>query len=268
MTDDVARRHALRSTFNTAAERYDRLRPRYPPALFDDLAALAGLAEGSRVLEVGCGTGQATCDLADRGYVVTALELGEELAALAARRFADVPNVEIVRADFETWPLPSRPFDAVLFATSFHWLDPATRASRAAAAVRPGGAVATIRTHHVAGGTDAFFDDAQDCYLRWDPESETRVYLTPGADIPVDSEGLDELGSVELRRHEWEGTYSREAYIELLLTYSGHIALAPENQAGLLDCIGRLIEERYGGSIVKRYLFELFVARLSEPAGA
>ena len=265
MTDDAARRHALRSTFDTAAERYDRLRPRYPPALFDDLASLAGLSQGSRVLEVGCGTGQATRDLADRGYAVTALELGAELAAVAAGRFADVPNVDVVRADFEKWRLPPQPFDAILFATSFHWLDPETRASRAAAAVRRGGAVATVRTHHVAGGTDAFFDAAQDCYLRWDPESEQRVYLTPAAEVPVDSEGLDGVDVLlppTLRRHEWEGTYTREAYIELLLTYSGHIALAPDSQAGLLDCIGRLIDERYGGSIAKRYLFELFVARV------
>jgi SAM-dependent methyltransferase len=265
VTDETARRLALRATFDTAAERYERVRPRYPAGLFDDLASLARLEAGSRVLEVGCGTGQATRHLSERGYLVTALELGADLAAVAAARFADVPNVEVVRADFEAWPLPAEPFDAVLFATSFHWLDPAMRAARAAAAVRPGGAVATIRTHHVAGGTHAFFDDAQDCYLRWDPESEMRVYLTPAAEIAVHSEGLDGADGLfppALRRHEWEETYTREAYIELLLTYSGHIALEPPNQAGLLDCIGRLIDERYGGSIAKRYLFELFVARV------
>lgn len=265
MKDEGARRHSLRATFNTAADGYDRIRPRYPPALFNDLAMLAGLAAGSRVLEVGCGTGQATRHLADRGYLVTALELGAELAALAARRLADRPNVEVILGDFESWPLPPTPFDAVLFATSFHWLDPSRRASRAAAAVRPGGAVATIRTHHVAGGTGAFFDDVQDCYLRWDPATEPGIHLTPAANIPVDSEGLDGvdvLAPFELRRHEWEGTYSRAEYIDLLSTYSGHIALEPANRAGLLDCIARLIDDRYGGSITKRYLFELFVARV------
>ena len=262
MTDDAARRLSRRATFNTAAERYDRIRPRYPAALFDDLASLAGLRAGSRVLEVGCGTGQATRHLADRGYEVTALELGADLATVATDRLAGRANVHVLNADFETWPAPAEPFDAVLFATSFHWLDPATRASRAAAAVRAGGAVASLRTHHVAGGTEAFFDDAQDCYLRWDPESVERVYLTPAAEIPVDSEGLDELGSIELRRHEWESRYTKDEYVELLLTYSGHIALEPDNQAGLLECIARLIDERYGGSIAKRYLFELFVARV------
>src|SRR3954451_6870462 len=48
----------LRWTFEEAPELYDRVRPGYPEELFDGLAGLAGLREGSRVLELGCGTGQ------------------------------------------------------------------------------------------------------------------------------------------------------------------------------------------------------------------
>src|SRR6266542_5110121 len=51
----------LRETFNEAAELYDRARPGYPPALFDELAVLAGVGPGCRVLEIGCGTGRPRC---------------------------------------------------------------------------------------------------------------------------------------------------------------------------------------------------------------
>ena len=54
---------ALRRTFNEEPELYDRTRPGYPPGVFEDLAALAELSRGSRVLELGCGTGQATVPL-------------------------------------------------------------------------------------------------------------------------------------------------------------------------------------------------------------
>ena len=47
----------LRETFEEAPERYDLVRPGYPEELFDDLERLAGLRPGSRVLELGCGTG-------------------------------------------------------------------------------------------------------------------------------------------------------------------------------------------------------------------
>ena len=56
----MVRRMALRGTFDEAPELYDRVRPGYPEEAVEDLATLARLRPGSRVLEIGCGTGQAT----------------------------------------------------------------------------------------------------------------------------------------------------------------------------------------------------------------
>jgi SAM-dependent methyltransferase len=50
------------------ASLYDEVRPGYPERLFDDLASLSGTGPGTRALESGCGTGQATLPLARRGY--------------------------------------------------------------------------------------------------------------------------------------------------------------------------------------------------------
>ncbi|MBM7488941.1 tRNA G46 methylase TrmB [Micromonospora luteifusca] len=61
-----ANREVLRTTFGQDAELYDQCRPTYPPQLFTDLATLAGLGRHARVLEIGCGTGQATLPLAGR----------------------------------------------------------------------------------------------------------------------------------------------------------------------------------------------------------
>ena len=70
------KREELRQTFGQAAERYDRARPEYPEALFDDLVTLAGLTPGDRLIEVGCATGKATRPLARRGFRITCVELG------------------------------------------------------------------------------------------------------------------------------------------------------------------------------------------------
>src|SRR5579862_2047686 len=72
--------HRLRTTFDESAEEYDRARPTYPARLFDDMAALARLGSGARLVEIGCGTGQATTFLAERGFQVTCVELGAQLA--------------------------------------------------------------------------------------------------------------------------------------------------------------------------------------------
>lgn len=261
-------RERLRSTFDQAAELYDRARPGYPSALFDDLAELAGIGPGSRVLEIGPGTAQATVPLAERGYRIVAVELGAQLAAVARRKLARFPAVEVVTAAFEDWPLPPEPFDMVLAATAFHWVDPAVRVAKAADALRPGGSLATVTTHHVAGGDESFFAEAQACYERWDPGTPPGGALLPAAaDIGADSDELDRshrFGPASFRRYEWELSYPTAGYLEVLLTYSGHRDLDPPARAGLLDCIARLIDTGYGGRITKRYLSELRVAQTVE----
>ena len=54
----------LRTTFEQVPELYDRARPNYPVEIFDDLVELAQLPQSARIIEIGCGTGQATLPLA------------------------------------------------------------------------------------------------------------------------------------------------------------------------------------------------------------
>jgi SAM-dependent methyltransferase len=254
----------LRETFNEAAELYDRARPGYPAQMFDELAELAGIGTGCRVLEIGCGTGQATVPLAERGYRVVGVELGADLARVARRSLAGLRTVEIVTAAFEDWPLPGEAFDVVFSATAFHWIDPGVRVSKSANALRLGGALATVATHHVAGGSEDFFIEAQSCYERFDPSAPPGLRLAAAKDIPHDDGELARSGRFEpatFRRYEREVSYSTAAYLDLLLTYSGHRALAPAARDGLLDCIARLIDSRHGGRVIKRYLTELRLAR-------
>ncbi|WP_069861801.1 class I SAM-dependent methyltransferase [Streptomyces malaysiensis] len=265
-TPDETRRVRLSRTFDEDAELYDRARPGYPPELFDDLAEVAGTGPGCRVLEVGAGTGKATLPLAERGCRITAVELGAGMAAVARRNLAGFEAVEIVTADFETWPLPKEPFDAVVAATAFHWIDPAVRMVKAADALRPGGALAVVATQHVAGGTEEFFAEVQGCYERFDPATPPGLRLPAAADVDT-SDHTDEVarhgrfGPVVLRRHEWDLTYTTAQYLDVLRTYSGHRALPPEAREGLLGCIAGLIDGRYGGRVTKRYLTELRVSR-------
>ncbi|SHG87933.1 class I SAM-dependent methyltransferase [Streptoalloteichus hindustanus] len=262
-----ADRERLRATFTEDAELYDRCRPTYPPALFDDLAALVPLTPASRVLEIGCGTGQATLPLARLGCAVTAVELGAEMAAVARRKLVPFPSVRFEVTSFEEWPLPAEGFDLVLAATSFHWVDPAVRTAKAADALRPDGALAVISTHHVAGGTAAFFVDVQEFYERFMPGTSPNLRLTAADDIPRDSGEFDQsgrFGPVRFLRYEWEQLYTTSEYLDLLFTYSNHRALSATARQALFSDIRRLIDDNHGGRITKRYLTEFALAHRAQ----
>jgi ubiquinone/menaquinone biosynthesis C-methylase UbiE len=255
----------LRATFDEAAQLYDRARPGYPPELCDDFVQLAGIGAGSRVLEIGAGTGQVTVPLVERGCQIVAVELGAAMAAILRRKVARFSSVTIVVSAFEDWPLPAEPFDAVISATAFHWIDPKVRVTKVVDALKPGGALAIISTHHILGGDKDFFVEVQTCYERYDPTTSPGLRLPAAEEIPAGTEEFEssgQFGPMFTRRYERTFTYSTAGYLDLLLTYSGHRALAPEARAHLFACIAHLIDSRYGGRVRKRYLFELQVAHL------
>ena len=134
---------ARRTSFNEAVEDYDAIRPLYRGEVFDCIAAAVPSGD---VLEIGCGTGQATRGLAGRDYTIDALELGPELAARARINLVCRPNVTVRNADFETCELGE--YDLVTSFSAFHWIDPSVGYRRAADVLRPGGKLALVWHEH------------------------------------------------------------------------------------------------------------------------
>ncbi len=93
-------REKLRGLFNQAAVLYHQARPEYPEDLFDALVVATGLGPENRLLEIGPGTGKATLALARRGFIVTGVEMGQDLARLARENLRPYA-VSIVEARFE-----------------------------------------------------------------------------------------------------------------------------------------------------------------------
>jgi SAM-dependent methyltransferase len=256
--------------FDLEADLYHRMRPRYPEGMLDDLVALTGIEADARLLEIGAGTGIATEAMANRGYEIVALEPGERLAAVARQNLARFGSISIETARFEDWPLPDEPFDLVYSATAFHWIAPDVRFAKSAQALKPGGCLAILEYQHVAGGDDAFFEEAQPCYERFVPGT---VPWTPMQQWngPPDLDAMEQSGLFELvgvRQFRDIVTYTTTQYLDLISTYSGTLALDRENRAGLLDCLATRMDRDYAGSVRKAYRYELIVARkINEPPG-
>jgi SAM-dependent methyltransferase len=247
-----------RATFDEVAELFDRARPTYPDALFDDLVELAGLDRRARVLEIGPGTGKATLPLAGRGMRVTGIELGSSLAAVAQRKLALFPGVQIVNADFETWEPPGTDYDAVVAFTAFHWIKPDVRYTKAAAPLREGGALAVVLARHVlTEGADPFFLEAQADYAAvqagGEPPGPPEAVTGIGAEM--EASGLFRV--VAERRYQWDVDYTRDAYLDLLATASNHRMLDARTRTQLFDRLRARIGDR---TLRSSYLATLDVA--------
>jgi len=216
------------------------------------------LPRGPRLLEIGPGTGQATVPLHRCGYDITAVELGAAMADVLRRK---LPEIKVITAAFEEWPLPPEPFDLVVVATTFHWLDPEVRWRKAAAALRQSGSLAIMDTFHVAGADQDFWEASQACYERWDPDTPPGgIALPKPADVPDTPPDTDLFTAPVFRRHLREIPYTTAQYLDVLNTYSGHRALDPTGREGLLRCLAELVDSRFGGRIRKTYLFRLMLA--------
>lgn len=264
MSETAARRHS----YNAIAAQYDRARPGYPAALFDDIAAYAQLKRNGRIFENGCGAGQATLPLAQRGFAIDCVELGADLAAVARAKLRSYPNVQVEQADFDSMALPPATYDLVLSATAFHWLNPLTRFERARAILKPAGALALCwhRPVLTAAVDQGSFAALQRVYRRIVPQMALANPPPPHPDdATTEYEEIITAGGLfhqlKIQKHYVETKYNAASYIDLLGTFSDHRALDADTRRRLLDDIADLIECDFAGSIVRETVALLYLAR-------
>src|SRR5690242_16493174 len=124
---------------------------RYSGPLAVKFMALAGVREGDRTLDVGCGTGALTAELVARvgANAVAAIDPSESFVKAVRAR---LPDVDVRRAAAEALPFPDGEFDCVLAQLVVHFMaDPVTGLSEMARVTRPGGLVAACVWDHAGG---------------------------------------------------------------------------------------------------------------------
>ena len=128
---------------------YDSVRPAYPDeavAALIDAARRARGVEASgrddalRAADIGAGTGKMSELLARSGLLVDAVEPSEAMRAQASA----IEGVTWHDGVAEETGLPNDVYDIVVFAQSWHWMDPERAGLEAARILAPGGALAVV----------------------------------------------------------------------------------------------------------------------------
>jgi ubiquinone/menaquinone biosynthesis C-methylase UbiE len=252
----------LRTLFDQVADLYDKARPTYPEALFDELIKKIGLSETSQLLEIAPGTGQATLPLAKRGYKIIAVELGEQLSEIAKKNLQNYSNVEIINSAFEDVNLPEKTFDLIYVATAFHWIKPEAQFSKPHQLLKDGGYLAIIKGDQISNNAgDVFFHASQPIYEKYWPNEKGRYHLRTLTEVKptIFDDKLFQL--LNFKCFPQIITSSADAYCELLNTDSEKLALSPERREIFINEIRQLINERFNGIVEKRYANSLLILK-------
>ena len=225
--------------FDQQAEAYDRFRPTYPDAVIDEL--LGPVPAGLDVLDVGCGTGIASRQMAQRGAKVLGVELAPRMAEIARR---------------------------VTSAQAWHWLDLPIATAKAASVLRPGGRLCLI--WNAGCQPDDLADALEEVYASVVPRGGHRLFrgyaanrssdVKTGLGSEIDAvSAVPDFGAPTERWFPWTRAYQRDEWLDQLVSRSDHAALEPAVRHRLFEAIGAAIDD-HGGSFVMNFETVLITA--------
>ena len=144
--DEQQRKAMLKETFDTVSNGYDNRALRFFPVSAYAMASLLGLKGDEHVLDVACGTGNASLEVArrlPRGRV-TAADFSPGMLEQAKRKAAAsrIKNIEFVERDMTSLSFPEKTFDAAVCAFGIFFVEDMDRQlAHIASVVKPGGRV-------------------------------------------------------------------------------------------------------------------------------
>ena len=257
----------LEWTFDTVAARYEKFRPGYTDDLYRELFNYINIDSSSKAVEVGIGGGQATLPILEKGCTLIAVEYGENFSKLCKKKFEDYKKFSVITEKFENVSFTDSQYDLVYSASAFHWVPENIGYSKVYAMLKSGGVFARFANHP--------YPNKDNPILAVEIEKLYSAYYCQyhGKDLKPKEEYSEEqavqraqiakkYGFVDIRHAMFyrTRTFSAEEYIELLGTYSDHIAIEEKIRMEFFSKIEETIN-KYGGSFRIYDTIDLQLAR-------
>jgi len=226
-------------TFAVSGEAYDDFMGRYSRELAPDFADFAGIEPGQSGIDVGCGSGILTEELARRlGPENVAAADPSPLVETAAAR---VPGADVRTAPAENLPWPDGSFDAALAQLVIHFLeDPAAGLVEMRRVTRTGGVVAACSWN---------FPKMRLLRIFWEA---SRSVVPSAQSESLQLESLDELAALgreagleEVVAVPLEGSSRYETFDELWESFQRGVGPAGEFCASLSPELREAVRDEY-----------------------
>lgn len=216
----------LATSFDRAADTYEKARPSYPDAVVDWL-----LASNPRdVLDLGAGTGKLTRALAGRVATLYAVDPSPNMLAQLS---AAVPDAITAIGTGEEIPLPDHSLDAVLAAQAWHWVDEARAVPEVRRVLRPGGFLGLVW-------------NIRDERVPWVAELSAIMHGSVAEEYVANNAVPTDLGPVERFTVEWRRPVDRQGLLDLVASRSYVISAPEDERAEILRGVGELLDTHPG----------------------
>lgn len=247
--------------FNKAAEYYDRFRPSYPQEIIETLISEAEISKGSKLLEIGAGSGKATSQFAGKGFDILCIEPGENLVRIGNERFKS-ETIEFRLGRFEQIQLPEESFDLVFAAQSFHWIPQPLGFEKCADILKSRGSLAILYNMYLVSE-----DNEQDMELLalsnkyggfadfvTAKQNDDRI-----SSICSDIENSQKFTQAKVFKKHWVKEYTADEYYGFVLTGNKILQKTEEEKAQIYKDI-KCLASNFGGAITRPYLCVLYLA--------
>ena len=257
----------LEWTFDTVASTYEKLRPGYVAELYQTIFNYVSIDESSNVLEIGSSGGQATAPMLTTGCQLTAVEYGEQFSKLLKEKFKEFPSFSVITGKFEDTQFEDNVFDLVFSASAFHWVPEEIGYNKVRNILKSGGVFARFANHpyrdkgnpKLSAEIDEIYDEYYNRFHNKKREVLTEYTEAQAKDRALIAEkyGFTDIQYALFHR---ERVFSAKEYIELLGTYSDHIAIEETIRIKFFSKIEEAIN-KYGGTITIYDTIDLQLAR-------
>ena len=251
--------------FDEAVLNYEKRRPNYGTELFKDIIKYAEINMDKQAIEVGCGTGQATEPFIKTKCKVTAVELGEKLSSYTGEKFKAYENFKVVQSAFEDYNCDDNKFDMLYSATAFHWIPDEIGYKKAYRILKNGGTIALF-WNIPSTNDNPLHQKLQAIYNELLPQWSYKAANNEGkSKYSSTLNKLEQYGftNIEVKIYHNTRIMTGVEYIELLNTYSDHLALEKSIKLQLFDNIRTAIEE-FGNEIIINDTVELYLGQKPE----
>ena len=255
----------LEWTFDTVASTYEKLRPGYVEELYQTLFDYISINENSNVVEVGSGGGQATAPMLKTGCRLIAVEYGEQFSQLLKDKFKEYQNFSVITGKFEDTEFEENAFDLVF--SAFHWVPEKIGYEKVFSMLKKGGVFARFANHPyrdkgnpaLSKEIDEIYDEYYNKFHNNRRETLTEYTKEQAKDRAMIAQkyGFTDIQYALFYR---ERIFSAKEYIELLGTYSDHIAIEEKIRIKFFSKIEEAINN-HGGTIVIYDTIDLQLAR-------